>query len=127
MLMSADMSIAVDAVRLAMSFEQTRAKVAAHNIAMANVPGSQALRFNVAEPLAALRSMRGDPELFAQTLRSMQSNDLTPYLQSYSMTTPLALDGEVAEMSAASGRYQALADGVSRQFALMQLAIQGGR
>ncbi|MNF08545.1 hypothetical protein D3C80_2089910 [compost metagenome] len=57
----------------------------------------------------------------------MQDSELTPYLQSYTPGSPLALDGEVAQMSAASGRYQALADGVSRQFALMQLAIRGGR
>jgi len=57
----------------------------------------------------------------------MQDNELAPYLQRYTPSSPVALDGEVADMSAASGRYQALADGVSRQFALMQLAIRGGR
>lgn len=125
--MSADMSLAIDTVRLAMNLEQMRAKVAAHNIAMANVPGSQAMRLDSAGALAALRATRGSPELFAQALQSLQQQDLDAYLQTQPTTTPLALDGEVAEMSAASGRYQALADGVSRQFALMQLAIRGGR
>ena len=125
--MSADMSLAVDTVRFAMSLEALRAKVAAHNIATANVPGSKAMRFNGVEPMSALRGLRNDPELFAQAIRSMQDNELAPYLQSYTPSSPVALDGEVADMSAASGRYQALADGVSRQFALMQLAIRGGR
>lgn len=125
--MSADMSLAIDTVRLAMNLEQMRAKVAAHNIAMANVPGSQAMRLDSSGALAALRATRGSPELFAQALQSLQQQDLDAYLQTQPTTTPLALDGEVAEMSAASGRYQALADGVSRQFALMQLAIRGGR
>lgn len=125
--MSADMSLAIDTVRLAMNLEQMRAKVAAHNIAMANVPGSQAMRLDSTGALAALRATRGSPELFAQALQSLQQQDLDAYLQTQPTTTPLALDGEVAEMSAASGRYQALADGVSRQFALMQLAIRGGR
>ncbi len=39
--MSTDMNLAVETVRFAMSLEQLRAKVAAHNIAMANVPGGQ--------------------------------------------------------------------------------------
>ncbi|NWB95789.1 hypothetical protein HX882_07815 [Pseudomonas gingeri] len=125
--MSADMSLAVETVRFAMSLEQLRAKVAAHNIAMANVPGGKAMRLNSLEPMAALRGLRNDPELFAQSLRSMQDSELAPFLQHYTPATPPSLDGEVAEMSAASGRYQALADGVSRQFALMQLAIRGGR
>lgn len=125
--MSADMSLAIDTVRLAMNLEQMRAKVAAHNIAMANVPGSQAMRFDSTGALAALRATRGSPDLFAQALQSLKLQDLDAYLQTQPTTTPLALDGEVAEMSAASGRYQALADGVSRQFALMQLAIRGGR
>ena len=125
--MSADMSLAIDTVRLAMNLEQMRAKVAAHNIAMANVPGSQAMRLDSTGALAALRATRGSPELFAQALQSLQQQDLDAYLHTQPTTTPLALDGEVAEMSAASGRYQALADGVSRQFALMQLAIRGGR
>ncbi len=85
------------------------------------------MRLNGYEPMAALRGLHNDPELFAQSLRSLQDSELTPYLQSYTPSTPLALDGEVAQMSAASGRYQALADGVSRQFALMQLAVRGGR
>ncbi|WP_338474623.1 hypothetical protein V3H56_11185 [Pseudomonas sp. MS646] len=121
------MSLAIETVRFAMDLEQMQAKVAAHNIAMANVPGSKAMRLNRFEPMAALHGLRNDPELLGQALRAMQDSELTPYLQSYTPLSPLALDGEVAQMSAASGRYQALADGVSRQFALMQLAIKGGR
>lgn len=125
--MSADMGLAIDAVQLAMSLEHSRAKMAAHNIATANIPGSQAMRVSVDQPLAQLRSARGDATLFAQTLQSLQSSDLQAYQQAYPADATLALDGEVAELSAASGRYQALADGVSRQFGLMQLAIKGGR
>jgi flagellar basal-body rod protein FlgB len=125
--MSADMGLTIDAVHLAMSLEHTRAKMAAHNIAMANVPGSRATRLDVAMPLAQLRAARGDVALFAQALDELRASDLQAYEQMQPVDTPLALDGEVAEMSAASGRFQALADGVSRQFALMQLAIKGGR
>ncbi len=125
--MSADMGLTVDAVRLAMNVEHLRAKVAAQNIATANVPGAQAMRMDVSGALAGLRGSRYDSSLFAQNLEALASQDLGRYLQDVPATTPLALDGEVAEMSSASGRHQALADGVSRQFGLMQLVIKGGR
>lgn len=124
--MSADMSLTVDIVRLAMGLEQARAKVAAHNIAMANVPGSKVMHLDLGGAQAALRAVSSNPELFEPTLAALQASEGSPYLQTQVPLTPLALDGEVAELSAASGRYQALADGVSRQFALMQLAIKGG-
>lgn len=125
--MSADMGLTIDTVHLAMSLEHARAKMAAHNIATANVPGSRATRLDVGTPLSQLRAVRGDAALFAQTLAGLRASDLQAYHQPFPIDAPLALDGEVAEMSAASGRFQALADGVSRQFALMQLAIKGGR
>lgn len=125
--MSADIGLTLDAVHLAMSLEQTRAKMAAHNIASANVPGNRAVRLNISEPLAQLRAVLTDPALFAQSLQALRESDLQQYEQPMALGAPLALDDEVAEMSAASGRYQALADGVSRQFGLMQLAMRGGR
>lgn len=125
--MSADMGLAVDAVRLAMNLEQLRARAAAQNIAMVNVPGAPVMRVDVAGALAASRGSRHDDNLFAQNLEALARQDLDVYLQDIPASTPLALDAEVAEMSAASGRYQALAEGVSRQFGLMQLAIKGGR
>lgn len=125
--MSTDMGITLDAVHLAMNLEHVRAKVVAHNIANANVPGSQAMRLNVGEPLAQLRAALSDPALLAQTLQALRAESPQKYQQTLPLDTPLALDDQIAEMSAASGRYQALADGVSRQFALMQLAMRGGR
>ena len=125
--MSADIGLTLDAVHLAMNLEQTRARMAAHNIANANVPGSRGMRLNVSEPLAQLRTALTDPALLAQSLQALRDSDLQQYQQPMALDAPLALDDEVAEMSAASGRYQALADGVSRQFGLMQLAMRGGR
>lgn len=125
--MTADMSLVVDTVRLAMSVEEARARVAAHNIAMANVPGSKAMKLDVTEAMSALRTAQSDPFAFAQELRSLQASDLSTFVQPRGVDAAVALDSEVADMSAASGRYQALADGVSRQFALMQLSIRGDR
>lgn len=125
--MAADMGLMVDTVRLAMGLEEAKARVAAHNIAMSSVPGSKAMQLDVTEALSALRTAQDDPFAFAQTLRSLQATDIASLVQPRSSGATVALDSEVADMSAASGRYQALADGVSRQFALMQLAIRGGR
>lgn len=125
--MSADMSVAMNTLHMAMNLEQMRARVAAHNIAMANVPGSQVMRFDSVNAMAGLKSTRGDQALFAQMLSQLRAQDLNAYTQPDTSGNALSLDAEVAELSAASGQYQRLADAVSRQFALMQLAIRGGR
>ncbi len=125
--MTADMGLTIEIVRLAMGVEEARARVAAHNIAMANVPGSRAMQLDAAEAMSTLRAAQDDPFAFAQTLRSLQATEIASMVQPRGNQTAVSLDSEVADMSAASGRYQALADGVSRQFALMQLAIRGGK
>lgn len=125
--MSLDVGLTLDVTQVAMDLERTRAQMAAHNIAMANVPGSRAAHLDVLGAMASVRSARGDAGSFAQALGDLNGVDLAAHQRMQPLDTPLALDAEVAELSAASGRFQALADGVSRQFALMQLAIKGGR
>lgn len=125
--MSLDVGLTLDVTQVAMDLERTRAQMAAHNIAMANVPGSRAAHLDVPGAMASVRSARGDAGSFAQALGDLNGVDLAAHQRMQPLDTPLALDAEVAELSAASGRFQALADGVSRQFALMQLAIKGGR
>lgn len=125
--MSIDVSLTLDAVRLAMGLERARANVLAHNIAMANVAGNRAARLDLTAPLAQLSSARGDSAQFAQTLKTLAATDAMTYRRELPVDQSISLDAEVAELSAASGRFQALADGVSRQFALMQLAARGGR
>lgn len=124
--MSVDMTLAVETARVSMGLEQFRAKIAAHNIATASLPGSQAMKFDASAARSQLQAGVGSDQLFLQSLRALEQ-DFNSFLRPQSSATPLALDAEVAEVSAASGRYQALADGVSRQFALMQLSIRGGR
>ena len=124
--MSVDMTLAVETARVAMGLEEFRAKIAAHNIATASLPCSQAMQFDASAARNQLKANTGSDQLFLQSLRALE-HDFNSFLRPQSSATPLALDAEVAEVSAASGRYQALADGVSRQFALMQLSIRGGR
>ncbi|MDH1108441.1 hypothetical protein N5C55_22375 [Pseudomonas otitidis] len=125
--MSVDTGLTVDVVRYAMGLEHLRARVAAQNIAMANVPGGKVMRLDIAGALQSLRAVRNDPALLAQGLEQASLGEASIHVQERPVEGTPALDAEVAELSAASGRYQALADGISRQYALMQLAIRGGR
>lgn len=125
--MSADYSLTLDTVRLAMGLEELRARIAAQNIATANIPNSASLYLDSDAALGALRSARTDPDLFRRRLAETRLDEQSPYLHASDTLSAAPLDAQVAELSAASGKYQALADGVSRQFALMQLAIKGGR
>ncbi|MDZ4298832.1 MAG: hypothetical protein U0998_00535 [Moraxellaceae bacterium] len=125
--MTTDIGLMLDAVRLSMGVEEARARVAAHNIAMANVPGSRPMRLELGDAMQALRLAHGDTSAFEQALQSLQKMDLSMQVMPRHDVASVALDSEVADLSAASGRYQALADSVTRQFALMQLAMRGGR
>lgn len=122
-----DASLLVDTVSAVMRLEEMRAQVAARNIAMANVPGGRAERFDAALQYNKLRSAVSEASRLAgevASLRQLRSSDL---VWSEAAGVSPSLDSQVLEMSAASARYQALGEGVSRQFALMRLAIGGGR
>jgi len=125
--MATDRGLILASVGLAMTIEEARARVAAYNIAMANMPGSKAIQLDATSSQMALRASQHDPFAFAQALKSVNALGMAGQVSLRSSNPVISLDSEVADMSAASGRYQALADGVSRQFALMQLAIRGGR
>lgn len=121
-----DFSVAVTSTRLAMDLAQLKARVAAHNIALANTPGSRPQRVDSSMLQDALRSSAQDPSAFAQVLQRVQAGDLAEHV-GFDNRAEVSLDSEVAEVIAASGRYQALADGMTRQLALLQLAISGRR
>lgn len=123
--MAINVGTTIEAVRLAMQVEDLRARVAANNIAMANVPGSKAMRVSAGSAMENLKENFLDTTLFSQELNSLRSEGVESFV--HKTDTQISLDSEVADVSAASTRYRALADGVSRQFALMQLAIRGGR
>lgn len=125
--MISDSKLVVDVVSTVLRLEEARAQVAAKNIAMANVPGARAARLDISPSLADLRAAITDQQLLAELTETQRQQPLTDLISQDGNIKPVALDAEVAEISAASGRYQALADGLSRQFALMQLAIGGGK
>ncbi len=124
-----DANLLIDTVSAVMRLEEMRARSAAKNIAIANVPGAGIERFDAMLQFDRLRTAVSDSKSLATEVALMSRHAESEYLHTSptSLDTPMALDAQVLEMSAASGRYQALSEGVSRQFALMRLAISGGR
>lgn len=122
-----DASLLVDTVSAVMRLEEMRAHVAARNIAMANVPGSRAERFDAALQYDKLRSAVGEASRLAGEVASLGQLRPSDLVRPETAGVTPSLDAYVLEMSSASARYQALGEGVSRQFALMRLAIGGGR
>lgn len=126
--MISDSKLVVDVVSSVLRLEEARAQVAARNIALANVPGARASRTDISPALADLRAAITDQQLLTATTQLQRQQPAADLIsQDGANARPVSLDAEVAEISAASGRYQALADGLSRQFALMRLAIGGGK
>lgn len=125
--MSIDFSVTIESLALAMRVEEAKARVAAHNIAMASRPGSNALQLDSSSSKSALQAARQEPEAFLQALGTGGMAGVASHVRSRDSNPEIFIDSEVADMSMASGRYQTLADAVSRQFALMQLAIRGGK
>jgi flagellar basal body rod protein FlgB len=119
----------IDAVRLALRMQELAAQAASLNIANAGHAGAQPLRFDVAAAQAALADAAagkagGDGAAVDARLQAAE--------EALASAAPVPHDGaidrdaEVADMVAASTRYQALTEGLGRSLGLMRLAI-GGR
>lgn len=115
----------IDAVRVALTMQQTRAQIASINIANAGKTGASALRVDFANVESALR----------QAARATDTGESMQWLSSAeralrdvamaSTSTPINLDEQIAEMAAAGADYQVLTEALNRQFGLMRLATTG--
>lgn|SRR6185437_7961479 len=121
------MDLTLEAVRVGLDLNQLRMEVASTNIARADMPGAQLDRADFSGAVAALQdaaqSPDGDPErleaITPQTLR-MNIESLGP-----AGADTVVLDDQIAQLNTDSVTYRALATGLTRRFALMQLAIAG--
>lgn len=119
----------VEALRLALRVQDLAAQAASINIANGSSPGARALHFDVEAAKSVLReAARPSPGLTGgDALRQR----LLAVDEELAASTPAAgagaidLDAEVADMVAASTRFQALTEALGRQFGLMRLAISG--
>ena len=121
------MDLTLEAVRVGLDLNQLRMEVASTNIARTDMPGAQLERADFSGAVAALhdaaQSQDGDPErleaITPQTLR-MNIESLGP-----AGADTVVLDDQIAQLNTDSVTYRALATGLTRRFALMQLAIAG--
>lgn len=119
------MDITTEAVRLGLDLAQVRAEIASTNIARANIPGATLQRADFADALATLGAVaRGDMGE-GERLQAITQESLRGQIEQSGSADAASLDDQVAELSTQGLAYRALTDGLSRHFALMQLAIGG--
>jgi flagellar basal-body rod protein FlgB len=106
---------------LALDAAAMRQQALAHNIANANTPGYQRIAVSFEQRLDALRSAGG--QVAAPSLADLAS--LRPVFEP--AEGPVLLDAEVAALSENTLHQNALLKAVSRQYALIGLAINEGK
>lgn len=119
------MDITTEAIRLGLDLAQVRAEIASTNIARANLPGAAPQSADFADALDALgAAARGDTGA-GERMHAISQQSLRSEIEPSPAAIAASLDDQVAELSTQGLAYRALTDGLSRHFALMQLAISG--
>jgi len=121
------MDLTLEAVRVALDLNQVRMEVASTNIARADIPGAQLERADFSGAIDALESAARDPKGDPGQLEMITPQTLRANIGSLGQAgagTSL-LDDQIAGLNTDSVAYRALATGLTRRFALMQLAIAG--
>jgi flagellar basal body rod protein FlgB len=116
-------NLLVDAVALAMDVSQSRAAAASHNVAYANVPGARMQRADFARAQGLLDAFADGQSTVSSDIGAARAAGVGSV--AVSSNNDVSLDQQVTDMAIASGRYQALTDALSRQFALMNVALSG--
>jgi len=119
---------ALDLAQLALRLEHINARLQAENLARFGAGSATQFRTNLEPAYAAMQQAAGTPAS-ARALLATATNDLDAFAGVRDMPLPAdaSLDDLLMAMTRTASRYQALADGVSRQLGLMQLAIRGAR
>lgn len=116
---SALLSLALDAAGM-------RQQAIAHNIANANTPGYQRVSVSFESRLAALSDSTG--KMATPSLASL--GDYRPnfeYAASTDTGSGIALDQEMAQLSANTLHHQTLLKALTKHFSLMSIAINEGK
>jgi flagellar basal-body rod protein FlgB len=118
-------SLTVDAVGLAMDIAHLRASTASHNIAYTDVPGATMRQASFGSAAGLLDSVAAGRDIDPARVTSARETELSEIdLPQQNLSEP-SLDHEVTELAISSGRYQALAEALNRQFGLMSIALSG--
>lgn len=122
--MSDEMTISVSLATLALRLEHLNARVQAENIARLGAGSASLFSIEMDKAYVSLQQAvtlagSGEPAL-------PDANTLTN-LRAIPVPASASADDFILSMTRASSRYQALADGIGRQYSLMTLAIRGAR
>jgi len=120
-------SLTVSSVSLALDAAVLRHQAIASNIANANTPGYQPLRVSFEDQLGALGASLGQPadaSALAAVTPRLERDASAPVVDSGSS---VALDEEVARLSANTVHYQALLRGLSKQLSILGIAANDGK
>ncbi|MFC4527564.1 hypothetical protein ISN76_07665 [Dyella halodurans] len=120
------MDLTTEALRLSMGMARTRAELASANIANVDTPGFRAQRADFSQAIGLLHQAAVDPGMNSANLR-IEGNrtSLSAVATTDADDVAVHLDGEVADLEAASSDYQTMTAVLSRRFSLMQLALAG--
>lgn len=100
-----------------------RQQAIAHNIANVNTPNYQRLSVSFEQRLESLRDSRG--QLATPSMASLAH--LQPVLEAAEDAAPVALDEEMTALSATTLHHQTLLKALTKQFALLGMAINEGK
>jgi flagellar basal-body rod protein FlgB len=119
---------ALDLAQLALRLEHVNARLHAENVARFGAGSATQFGSNLEQAYAALQPAAGSPAS-ARALLSSATQDLQGFagVREVPLPADASLDDLLMAMTRTASRYQSLADGVSRQLGLMQLAIRGAR
>lgn len=120
------MDLTTEALRLGMGLARTRAEIASANIANVDTPGFRAQRADFGQALGLLQQAAAHPEMSSDKLQlEGKHTTLSTATTTDAADVNVHLDGEVADLEAASTDYQSMTAVLSRRFSLMQLALAG--
>lgn len=116
----------IELLSLALDINQAKHKVAANNIASADIEGANKLEANFEALLRDLSAK--SPTQQSSYVQSLKS-DWNDYLSNSTIVKnePIKLDEEVADALLASGKYKAIAEGLNRKLGILNLAVKGGK
>ncbi|GAB3040407.1 hypothetical protein GCM10027285_26790 [Oleiagrimonas citrea] len=121
------MDITTEAVRVGLGMAQAQAWAASANIAGVDVPGAKVYRTDFSEALNALDAASRDVAGAGKALSGMSYERITDGIEKDPSRSAdqVRLDDQVAQLNIANTTYRTLINGLSRHYALMQLAIKG--
>lgn len=122
------MDITTEAVRVGLAMAQTQMQIASSNIAHAGVPGASMEHADFAQALSMLEEAAQSPDAAsAHRLAAVNQGTLQASIESLGPAgdNAIPLDDQIAELNIDSVKFKTLTEGLTRRFALMQLAISG--